>query len=203
MRCTILAMVVAVLALQGCDEAGGGTCGGEPVAGLQGTSVPAFCYLAPETCDGGRWATVAGVYDGDTLTLSDGVRVRLLGINAPEQPDGDVEDAPALDPVTCGGPDAGDYLRKWLQGRKVCLRDSPLEGPEEDKYGRQLKYVFLDGANVNLLLVATGHACYYDDFAEPYCQDAYLAEEARAANQGLGIWGLCAELHTDPCARND
>lgn len=198
-----IGLLLSVILFAACDEAGGGACGGEPVTGLQGTGVPALCYLAPQDCAGGRWATVASVYDGDTLTLSDGTRVRLLAINAPEQPGGDATGAPHDDPVTCGGPDAGDYLRVWLQGRKVCLRDSPLEGFEEDKYGRQLKYVFVDGVNVNLLLVASGHACYYDDFSEPFCHDAFLAEEARAASQHLGIWGLCADLHVDPCARND
>ncbi len=196
-------LLLCVMGLSACDEAGGGTCGGEPVTGLQGTNIPAFCYLAPDDCAGGRWATVASVYDGDTLTLSDGVRVRLLGINAPEQPDSGASGASQDDPVTCGGPDAGDFLRVWLQGREICLRDSPLEGPEEDKYQRQLKYVFVDGVNVNLLLVASGHACYYDDFAEPYCHDAFLTEEGRSEGLGLGIWGLCADLHTDPCARND
>ncbi|MFH1530423.1 MAG: thermonuclease family protein [Pseudomonadota bacterium] len=198
--------VLAVLSLGvflGCDEAGGGTCGGEPVVGLQGTSVPAFCYLAKNGCSGGRWDTVTSVYDGDTLTLSDGSKVRLLGINAPEQPDGGAAGDPDHDPVTCGGPDAGNYLRSWVMGRQVCLRDSPLEGPEEDKYGRQLKYVFVDGVNVNLLMVATGHACYYDAFSEAYCHEAYLAEEARADSLSLGIWGLCADIHADPCARND
>ncbi len=204
MRLALPAAILSLpLVLFACDDAGGGTCAGEPVEGLQGTSVPALCYLAPANCAGGRWATVTSVYDGDTLTLSDGTKVRLLGINAPEQPDADLAGDPEQDPVTCGGPDAGDYLREWLLGRKVCLRDSPLEGPEEDKYGRQLKYVFVDGVNVNLLLVAMGHACYYDAFSEPYCHEAFLAEEVRAGNLGLGIWGLCADIHSDPCARND
>ena len=196
-------LVLLMMASSACDEDSVGACMGEPVEGLLGTNVPAFCYLAPEKCAGGRWATVTAVYDGDTLTLSDGAKVRLLGINAPEQPEAGLAEDSDQDPVTCGGPDAGDHLRKWLLGRQVCLRDSPLEGPEEDKYGRQLKYVFSDGVNVNQLLVATGHACYYDAFDEPFCHEAFLAEEARANSMGLGIWGLCADIHSDPCARNN
>ena len=203
MRTLHLVLALVLGGLSACDEAGGGACPGTSVDGLQGTGVPALCYLVPAECQGGRWATVASVYDGDTVTLSDGAKVRLLGINAPEQPDGSAAGDPEQDPVTCGGPDAGTYLRSWILGREVCLMDSPLAGPEEDKYGRQLKYLFVDGVNVNQLLVATGHACYYDDFSEPYCHEAFLTEEARADGLGLGIWGLCAAIHGDPCARND
>jgi len=146
---------------------------------------------------------VDSVYDGDTLTLSDGTKIRLLGINAPEQPAAADSRESLSDSATCGGPDAGAFLREWVLGRTVCLRDSPLLGIREDLYGRQLKYVFIDGVNVNVLLVATGHACYYDAFPEAWCRDAFLGEEVRAESMGLGIWGLCADLHADPCTRND
>ncbi len=195
------AVPLFVLLLAACDQED--ACPGLPIDGLEGTEVPALCYLAPAKCAGGQWSTVASVYDGDTITLSDGSKVRLLGINAPEQPDKDAMQDSALDPVTCGGGDAGDFLRGWVLERSVCLMDSPISGPEEDKYGRKLKYVFVDGVNVNLLMVATGHVCTYDAFAEPHCNEAFLAEEARADSEGLGIWGLCADLHVDPCARND
>jgi len=202
MRLSLLSPILLSLSISACDWTGGVTCEGEPVEGLRGTVVPALCYLAPDQCAGGSWATVDSVYDGDTLTLSDGTKIRLLGINAPEQPDAAASQESDSDSVTCGGPDAGDYLREWVQGRQICLRDSPLLGAEEDRYGRQLKYVFADGVNVNVVMVATGHACYYDAFPEAFCQDAFLEEEARADSMGLGIWGLCAALHVDPCARN-
>ena len=195
-----VALLLLVLLQAACDHEG--ACPGLPVHGLEGTEVPAFCYLAPADCAGGQWSTVTAVYDGDTITLSDGSKVRLLGINAPEQ-DKDATLNSALDPTTCGGGDAGDFLRGWVLERSVCLLDSPLTGPEEDKYHRKLKYVFVDGVNVNLLMVATGHACTYDAFAEPFCHEAFLAEEDRADRESLGLWGLCADIHLDPCARNE
>ena len=70
MRTRRSALPLLVLLLAACDQEGGGACPGLPVHGLEGTDVPALCYLAPADCAGGRWSTVASVYDGDTITLS-------------------------------------------------------------------------------------------------------------------------------------
>ncbi|MBM4370914.1 MAG: thermonuclease family protein, partial [Deltaproteobacteria bacterium] len=192
----VAGLAVAAVA---CD---GGGCPETPVEPVA-DGAPAFCYVENAGCPGGgERGEVQAVYDGDTLTLSDGTKVRLLGINAPEQPDASGGDGLG-DPVTCFGPEAGRFLRSWVQGREVCLRDAPGAGARSDQYGRRLRYVFVDGVNVNLLLVATGHACVYDAFEEAACQTELVTQEARAAQLGLGLWGVCGDLHGDPCARND
>ncbi len=60
--------------------------------------------------------------------------------------------------------------------------------PNEDKYGRLLRYVFLeDGTLVNRVLVAEGYAFYY--FVEPfaYAQEFALLEKQARQNR-VGLW---------------
>lgn len=123
---------------------------------------------------------VAYVNDGDTVRLADGRRVRLVQIDAPEL-------------VTeCYGRSARRALiRLAPAGTRVTLeRDPALDAI--DRYGRILRYVVVDGRNLNLLLVAEGAA-------EPYffhgdrgrLAGALLAAATRARARRLGIWGAC------------
>jgi micrococcal nuclease len=60
------------------------------------------------------WAVVKSVYDGDTITLENGDKVRLLGINTPEI-DGGYRRGEA------GGQEAKAWLTQKILGRKVRL----------------------------------------------------------------------------------
>jgi len=41
-------------------------------------------FLFQQTCSADTWSQIKWVVDGDTVVLSDGQRVRYIGINAPE-----------------------------------------------------------------------------------------------------------------------
>jgi micrococcal nuclease len=100
-----------------------------------------------------QWFLVEWVNDGDTIILSDGRRVRYIGINTPELVH---EDQPA-EPFS---QKAYSCNRKLVQGKKVRFeKDQQLT----DAYGRTLAYVFLkDGTLVNATLVQAGYAyCLY------------------------------------------
>ncbi|MFK4637200.1 thermonuclease family protein [Paenarthrobacter histidinolovorans] len=114
--------------------------------------------------------TVEKVVDGDTIRIrcnGTSTRVRLVGINAPENVK---EDAP----VECGGPEASSYLHSLLAGSQVFLSADPAQGTR-DKYDRILAYVWTqDGALANKSIVENGHAevtgygkafAYSDEFA--------------------------------------
>lgn len=125
--------------------------------------------------------------DGDTLRTTSGRRVRLVQIDAPEL-HGD-----------CYGKAALSALRRLApQGTRVTLvRDPALDAT--DRYGRQLRYVFVSGANVNLALVRQGAASPYFFRGDRgrYARDLIAAlDEARAARRGY--WGACpqARLNT-------
>jgi len=123
--------------------------------------------------------SVRSVTDGDTLVVTDGRRVRLAQVDAPETSD-------------CFGSQATEALRRMADGQAVTLR-RPSNGPEQDRYGRTLAEVFVAGRSVNEALVAEGAAEWYDAFAR---EDPDLAERLRAAENaareaGRGLWSAC------------
>lgn len=125
-------------------------------------------------------ATVTRVGDGDTLDVRRG-RVRLLQVDAPELGQGE-----------CYAPEAHRELERLAgPGTPVTLQNDPrLDG--EDRYGRLLRYVFVDGTNVNVELVRKGAAAPYFRRGERGIHADRLldaVDEARAA--GRGMWGSC------------
>jgi len=93
---------------------------------------------------------VARVADGDTLTLGNGQRVRLVQIDTPEVYFG----------AECYGRAASRQTKRLLpEGTRVrLLAESATD--RVDQYGRLLRYVVRarDGLNVNVRLVAVGAA---------------------------------------------
>jgi endonuclease YncB( thermonuclease family) len=84
-------------------------------------------YDGDDTCQpGGELVTVRRVVDGDTLETTDGRRVGLLGVDAP-------------DADTCAGPGATEYARWLVEGHEVKLHAEP--GADVDAQGRFLRYV--------------------------------------------------------------
>ena len=127
--------------------------------------------------------TVRHISDGDTFTLSNGERVRLIEIDAPE---------------IMGG--QGDLARKSLAalkklvGRKVVRLE---RGPRtRDKYDRLLAYVFVEASPgaaelfVNAELVRLGHARAKIWEGPGARWEAVLAAEAEAREAGRGMWAV-------------
>jgi len=96
-------------------------------------------------------ATVTRVVDANTLDvdLDGSVRqVPLIGVDTPETL------APGH-PVELCGPEASAFTRRLLEGRTVELE---RDVSEIDRYGRLVRYVWLDGELVCLQLVREGYA---------------------------------------------
>ena len=114
---------------------------------------------------------VSKVADGDTITLVDAQRkkykVRLFGIDSPES------DQPYYKA-------ARNALSKLVGGKSVRV-----DVKDTDKYGRVVGTVFLGGRNVNLEMVKSGYAWWYEYYA-PLNGDLREAQEhARADKSGL------------------
>ena len=77
------------------------------------------------------------VYDGDTIRLRDGRRVRLIGINAPEIQH--TERSGRIKPGEKFGEEARQYLEKRIAHKKVLLE---TDQEKQDHYHRILAYVF-------------------------------------------------------------
>ena len=127
---------------------------------------------------------VKKVVDGDTFWIDDGsvkgIKVRLIGIDAPEShKTGNKDVAPF-------GREASDYLTGVIGGRRVRLE---YDVGHYDRYGRTLAYVYLeDGTFVNALLVMEGYASVMTVPPNVKYADTFLKLERRARNQNRGMW---------------
>jgi endonuclease YncB( thermonuclease family) len=133
-------------------------------------------------------AVVASVYDGDTLTLRDGRRVRLLQIDTPELGSGECYSRAARTALLGLAP----------PGKKVVLEADPSLD-RVDRYGRLLRYVKRNGVNVNLELTRRGAAApyFYRDGRGRYPGSLIrAAQSAKAAKRGL--WRACPRTVLDP-----
>ncbi|MBR9705823.1 zinc-ribbon domain-containing protein [Candidatus Pacearchaeota archaeon] len=116
--------------------------------------------------------SVSKVIDGDTIVLSDNNKVRLLGINTEEKGQRCFE------------------LAKTRVEELVKKKEIKLEGDLDDKdiYGRLLRYIIVDGKNLNILLVEEGLASVFIvGENNRYTPELLKAEEIAKQNQGC-IW---------------
>lgn len=135
-------------------------------------------------------ATISRVVDGDTVQLSDGSKVRLVGVNTPESTTRTEE----------YGKEASNYTKSKLEGKQVWLQK---DVSETDRYQRLLRIVWLDIPTddmddqeirtkmFNADLVINGYAepsTYPPDvkYSEYFVK---YAREAREANKGLWAFG--------------
>jgi micrococcal nuclease len=133
----------------------------------------------PEQLDPGPYR-VERVIDGDTLLLTGGGRVRLIGADTPEAFVSDGKPEPFAEQAT-------RYTRQFVaEGRnKVHLQ---FDGPRKDRYGRFLATVWVDGRMLNEELLRAGLARLRGEFPFSPPLKARLRraeEEARAAQRGL------------------
>ncbi|MGD9129185.1 MAG: thermonuclease family protein [Candidatus Woesebacteria bacterium] len=126
-------------------------------------------------------ALVEEVIDGDTIRLSDGRKVRYIGVDTPETKDPRVGQE-------CFGKEASEHNRQLVEGKIVSLEK---DVSETDRYGRLLRYVWLEDVLVNKLLVEEGYAfarSFPPDIAK---QDELKEAERQAREKQLGLWGVC------------
>ncbi len=139
-----------------------------------------FWALPP--CFAGQYQ-VARVVDGDTIRVRDGdarLVIRLSGVDAPEVSHSKNE------PGQPFSLQATKHLAALVLGRNVEIKRIG-----QDRYGRTLAEVFVDGKNVNLQMVK-------DDLAEVYRGvpalgqnfDPYWKAEEEAKKAGRGMWVL-------------
>jgi micrococcal nuclease len=128
---------------------------------------------------GYRFYCVKTVYDGDTVLLEDGRKIRLLGINTPEvQHKNKVADA--------GGEQARLWMIHKLQHVKVRL-ETDVE--KTDKYGRTLAHLFTEKKeHINLSLLKAGLAAISIYPPNLLYVNEMVAAENKAEQDKLGIW---------------
>lgn len=133
--------------------------------------------------------TLRDVYavDGDTIAARDnggaGIRIRLLGIDAPEHGE-------------CGFLEATDGLTALLQAGASVEFTHDLAADQQDRYGRLLGYVAVDGNDAGLSLIDDGlvAAWWPRSAATPSRADTYRSAQDRAEAAEIGSWAACSTL---------
>lgn len=133
-------------------------------------------------------AIVTRVIDGDTIELSTGEKVRYIGIDTPEtvKPNTDVQ---------CLGKEASAKNTQLVLGKEITMQK---DVSETDRYGRLLRYIYVDGTFINDYLVREGYAVassYPPDIAHQK-QFAEAQQEAQANNRGL--WSGVCDIQANP-----
>jgi endonuclease YncB( thermonuclease family) len=174
---------------------GGVTSGTEPrVRGVRRSTPRRFLLLVPLAAamlvplasahPDATLARVDHVADGDTLTLTNGRRVRLVQIDTPE----------VYFHPECYGRQASRIAKRLLPpGTLVRLSPEPATD-RVDRYRRLLRYVVRarDGVDVNVQLVRLGAAAPYFYRGRRGRYSRLLDRLAlRARARHLGLWGAC------------
>jgi endonuclease YncB( thermonuclease family) len=129
--------------------------------------------------------TVKYVFDGDTVLLKSGKKVRYLGIDAPEiDHEEGKHEFMALS--------AKDFNSNLVKGAKVRLE---YDQEKKDRYGRLLAYLFLEnGKMINALLLERGLAYVLLKTPNLKYKEQLLKCQRKAINEKIGIWSKNLKL---------
>jgi endonuclease YncB( thermonuclease family) len=125
--------------------------------------------------------TVTDVHDGDTFTLGDGQRVRLLGADAPEL-------------GRCGAEESKQKLSSLVMGKHIRVEEE-----KRDTYGRRMGLVYIGSQLINEVMLEAGYA--RPDYTANAQNDRLKAAYARASENSLGIHSTLCK-HTSPTPPN-
>ncbi len=140
---------------------------------------------------------VKRVVDGDTLLLTNGERVRLIGVDTPEVHHSEKLDRDAqstgrdIKTIKALGKKASAFTKSLVDKKEVRLEFDQANAhiKHRDKYGRILAYVYLsDGAFVNAAIIKQGYGLAYTLFPFKYIEEFRRYEREARENEG-GLWG--------------
>ncbi|WP_158628558.1 thermonuclease family protein [Saccharopolyspora rhizosphaerae] len=141
----------------------------------------ATVYDGVSCVPGGERVAVSRAVDGDTLELSDGRRVRLLGVDTPEQGE-------------CGFDEATENASRRAVGKEVWLFREPEV--TTDQHGRELAYVDVartgSASDLGWVQAVAGHAESSSD------SDANAAYEERIRSVVSTATGPCEQPASTP-----
>jgi endonuclease YncB( thermonuclease family) len=131
--------------------------------------VPENCRGATQTIEG-----ALGARDGATVRLKDGTELRLAGVIAPDEGDGEAARR------------ATAALDALVAGRQLVLRSAKKE---RDRYGRIVAQAAVGNEWLQAALVSAGNVRVLPGSGEPDCAARLLTLEREARRQKRGAWG--------------
>ena len=114
---------------------------------------------------------VIRVSDGDTILIQSGsqkIRVRMYGIDAPELKQ-----------------KYGEESKKYLE-KRIMDKNVDIKVINQDQYGRKVGKVFYKNKDINLEMLKTGNAWFYEYHAKQ--EKEYKKAFKSAQEQKLGLW---------------
>ena len=122
----------------------------------------------------GTTTRVTRIIDGDTFETETGEKVRLIGINAPEISD-------------IFGQEAKEHLANLIDGKTIDLQPDNISN-DRDKYSRLLRYVFLNGTDMNKQMLLDGFATAYLKYHFGKSEE-YREAQLTSTKENVGMWG--------------
>ncbi len=159
-----------------------------------------FLFAASHSQD--KIYQVKRVVDGDTLLLTNGDRVRLIGVDTPEVHDSDKLHRDAerkgrdIKTIKALGKKASAFTRSLVDKKEVRLEFDEANShiKHRDKHGRILAYVCLkDGTFVNAEIVRQGYGFAYTKYPFAYMQQFRRYEREARENEKGGVEGISSE----------
>lgn len=126
-------------------------------------------------------ATVSAVIDGDTIVLADGKKLRYIGIDTPETKH-------PVKGVQCFGKEASEKNKQLVDGKTIRIE---RDVSDTDRYGRLLRYVWVNDVFVNDELVLTGYAYAATFPPDVKYASLFKTSAATAREKNVGLWNAC------------
>ncbi len=125
---------------------------------------------------------VKNVVDGDTIDTTDGERLRLYEIDAPEYP------------KDCMGVDAKTRMETLVLNKKI-----QYEKIGKDNFGRVLSYVFVDKLLINEVMTEEGLSYFLK--GKTLTENSLLIEQSqdKAKLTGRGVWSSFCQTKKEGC----
>ncbi len=120
---------------------------------------------------------VERVIDGDTIELENGQKVRYIGIDTPE-----------VEQNECFSSEATIENKKLVEGKMIRLEKDTTD---KDKYGRLLRYVWVDDLLINEHLVKGGFAKTLPLPLDTKYKDQFKKSQEEAKENNKGLWSKC------------
>ena len=115
----------------------------------------------------------AKIIDGDTIKIK-GKKIRFFGIDAPEIKQTCRNKNSQF--YKCGN-EAKFALEMYIFSEVICYYNN------KDRYGRILGICFVEGTELNKMMVQSGNAVAYLKYSKKYLNDQEIAK-----NKNRGIW---------------
>lgn len=126
---------------------------------------------------------IAYVIDGDTIIDTAGRKIRYIGINTPELgKDQQTDD--------CFAREAKEINTSLTSGQTAELEK---DMSNTDKYGRLLRYVYIDGVFINDFLIRQGYARLDSVPPDTKFANDFKSAAAEAKINNRGLWKECGK----------